>query len=139
MVQEAKDRAPSGIAGLDQVLGGGLPRDRVYLVEGSILVLAQHGHTGGRLASPVDLSYIADTVLLFRHFEYGGEVRKALAVGKRRSGPHENTIRELRITGSGLQVGEPLREFEGVLSGEPRYVGEMIRGAEGRRPRKRRP
>jgi circadian clock protein KaiC len=71
----------------------------------------------------VDITYLADTVLLLRYFETAGEVRRALSVVKKRAGAHENTIRELRITQNGISVGLPLVEFEGILSGEPRYVG----------------
>ena len=73
---------------------------------------------------PVDLSYLADTVLLLRYFEALGEVRKALSVIKKRTGDHERTIREFRITAKGLQVGEPLKKFQGVLTGVPEYLGQ---------------
>ena len=70
--------------------------------------------------APVDLSYLSDTVVSLRYFEALGEVRQALAVIKKRSGRHERTIRELNlITGKGLSVGEPIRDFQGVLSGVP--------------------
>jgi circadian clock protein KaiC len=70
----------------------------------------------------VDLSYIADAVLLFRYFEATGRVRKAISVVKKRSGSHESTIRELLLGPSGVQVGPPLSQFEGVLSGNPRLI-----------------
>jgi circadian clock protein KaiC len=82
----------------------------------TVLVVAEHGITGDGLKAPVDVSYLADTVLVLRYFEAGGEVRRALAVVKRRSGPHEHTIHELRI-GPGITVGSSLKEFEGVLAG----------------------
>ncbi len=84
----------------------------------SILTLAQSGMVG-TMASPVDVSYLADTVILLRYFEAFGQVRKAIAVVKKRSGAHEDTIRELRMDSQGLQIGEPLREFRGILSGVP--------------------
>lgn len=81
-----------------------------------LLVVAEHGLTGDGLKPPVDVSYLADTVIVLRYFEAGGEVRRALSVVKRRNGPHERTVHELRI-GPGLTVGKPLTEFEGVLAG----------------------
>lgn len=90
----------------------------------TLLVLAQHGIVGNMMPMPVDLSYLADTVLLLRYFEALGEVRKALSVIKKRTGDHERTIREFRITVKGLQVGEPLKKFQGVLTGVPEYLGQ---------------
>jgi circadian clock protein KaiC len=92
--------------------------------------MAQHGLIGQNGAvSPVDASYLADTVLMTRYFETAGMVRQALSVIKKRTGRHERTIRELRLeTGKGIHVGEPLHEFDGVLSGTPHYVGDAIRG-----------
>lgn len=75
------------------------------------------------MSSPVDVSYLADNVLLLRYFEAGGEVRQALSVVKRRSGPHERSIRELRIRHGKLSIGEPLKDFTGVLTGTPVYHG----------------
>ena len=89
----------------------------------TLLVLAQYGIVGTTMAVPVDLSYLADTVLLLRFFESAGDVRKALSVVKKRTGNHERTIREFRITSNGIQVGEPLRQFQGVLTGVPQYIG----------------
>lgn len=89
----------------------------------SILVLAQYGILGGSMNSPVDVSYLADTVILLRFFEAGGKVRKAISVVKKRSGGHEETIRELRIGPGRITVGEPLTDFQGVLSGTPTYIG----------------
>jgi circadian clock protein KaiC len=87
----------------------------------TIVLMTQHGIVG-EMQVPLDASYLADTVLLLRYFEAQGEVRQAISVIKKRTGKHERTIREMRIDG-GIQVGEPLREFEGVLLGSPRYVG----------------
>jgi circadian clock protein KaiC len=75
------------------------------------------------MLAPVDTTYLADTVILFRYFEAAGAVRQALAVVKKRSGKHERTIRELRLDGS-IMVGEPLRDFQGILSGIPTYQGK---------------
>jgi circadian clock protein KaiC len=71
----------------------------------------------------MSLSYLIDTVVLFRFFEYQGAIHRALSVVKRRGGPHESTIRELILGPNGIAVGEPLRQFRGVLSGLPVYEG----------------
>ena len=80
----------------------------------------------GRAAmqTPVDTSYLADTVILFRYFEATGEVRQAISVVKKRSGRHERTIREFWMGDGGIMVGEPLRDFHGVLSGTPTLFAE---------------
>ncbi len=88
----------------------------------TFLVLAQHGLVG-QMESPVDTTYLADTVVLFRYFEAAGEVRQAISVIKKRSGKHERTIRELRLGADGIKIGAPLKEFQGVLSGVPTYRG----------------
>jgi circadian clock protein KaiC len=94
----------------------------------TIVTLAQSGFLGAR-DSPVDISNLIDTVLLFRYFEAAGEVRQALSVIKKRTGPHERTIRELQLGPSGVQIGEPLRGFEGVLTGRPTFThGKLLRG-----------
>jgi circadian clock protein KaiC len=89
----------------------------------TFLTVAQHGLVGD-MKSPVDVTYLADTVVLLRYFEALGKVRRAVSVIKKRSGPHEETIREFRLTGKGLEVGEPLSEFQGVLRGVPVFVGK---------------
>jgi len=90
----------------------------------TILVMAQHGLVGV-VESPIDISYLSDAVLLLRFFEAQGRVYKAISVLKKRVGAHEDTIRELRLSAQGLQVGEPLRDFQGVMSGIPTYVGSQ--------------
>jgi circadian clock protein KaiC len=87
----------------------------------TILVMAQHGMIGGTQA-PLDVSFLADTIILLRYFEAAGEVRKAISVLKNRSGRHETTIREYHLDG-GMSVGPPIKEFQGVLTGVPRYLG----------------
>jgi circadian clock protein KaiC len=84
----------------------------------TIMILAQGGFLNG-LRSPVDLTYLADTVIILRHFETGGSIRQAISVAKKRSGGHERTIREFKVTETGLWVGEPLLQFRGVLTGVP--------------------
>lgn len=88
----------------------------------TFMTVAQHGLVGD-MQSPVDITYLADTVILLRYFEAAGRVRRAVSIIKKRSGFHENTIREFRIADSGLTVGEPLVEFRGVLRGVPDYAG----------------
>jgi circadian clock protein KaiC len=89
----------------------------------TIMVLAQHGLLG-QMQTPVDLSYLSDTVVMLRYFEAAGRVRRALSVVKKRSGTHENSIREFRLTSEGLKVGPPLTQFSGILTGIPTYVGD---------------
>jgi circadian clock protein KaiC len=91
----------------------------------TLMTVAQHGFVGTNIDTPVDVSYLADTVLLFRYFEAAGEVRQALSVIKKRSGEHERTIRELVIKNGAIMVGTVLTEFDGVLTGAPNYRGEM--------------
>jgi circadian clock protein KaiC len=89
----------------------------------TILVLAQHGLVASAEA-PVDLSYLSDTVVSLRYFEAYGEVKQAISIIKKRSGVHEKTIREFKLeTGKGIRVGEPLRDFQGVLTGVPAFRG----------------
>lgn len=91
----------------------------------TFLTVAQHGLVGD-MKSPVDVTYLADTVILLRYFEASGRVRRAISVVKKRIGNHEDTIREYRISERGIDLGEPLRNFHGVLRGVP----EMIDGGE---------
>lgn len=90
----------------------------------ALMTLIQHGLVGENVQTPAELSFLADTLILLRYFEARGEVRKALSVFKKRAGTHEPTIRELSMTSGGIQVGEPLRDFEGVLTGVPHFVGD---------------
>jgi circadian clock protein KaiC len=91
----------------------------------TLMTVAQHGFVGTNIDTPVDVSYLADTVLLFRYFEAAGEVRQALSVIKKRSGEHERTIRELVMKNGTIAVGEVLKDFEGVLTGVPKYRGDF--------------
>ena len=90
----------------------------------TVLTLAQASLFGGGTQAPVDLSYLADTVLVQRFFEAGGAIRNAIAVMKKRYGNHERTLREYRIGPNGIVLGEPLTAFRGVLTGVPEYRGE---------------
>jgi circadian clock protein KaiC len=89
----------------------------------TFLTVAQHGLVGD-MKAPVDVTYLADTVILLRYFEAVGEVRRAMSVIKKRSGPHEKTIREFTIDDAGLSVGPALTQFHGVLRGVPNFVGQ---------------
>jgi circadian clock protein KaiC len=88
----------------------------------SILVMAQQGLIG-QMHSPIDLSYLTDTVVLLRYFEFHGAVKKAISVIKKRSGAHEETIREFGLGPGGVFVGPALTAFQGVLTGVPTYTG----------------
>ena len=90
----------------------------------TLLTLAQHGVFGEVAEDQPEVSYIADTLILLRFFEATGEVRKTISVLKKRSGHHEQTIREFQIMDQGVRVGQPLSEFQGILTGVPTYIGE---------------
>jgi circadian clock protein KaiC len=99
----------------------------MYLNERGVLtlmVLAQHGLMGASMQTPIDVTYLADAVIVLRYFEAFGRVRQAMAVVKKRSGAHERSIREFRISSEGIQIGQPLTEFDGVLTGVPRFTGK---------------
>jgi circadian clock protein KaiC len=98
----------------------------------TLLVVAQHGLVGQSMMSPVDVSYLADSVILMRYFELAGEIRKAVSVVKKRSGMHEKAIRPFAIGADGLMVGPPLAEFHGVLSGTP-LLDTNVSGVPGER------
>lgn len=89
----------------------------------TMITLAQHGMIG-TMVSPVDLTYLADTVVLTRFFESMGAIKKAISVIKKRTGAHESTIREFSIGTSGVRVGKALTEFQGILTGVPRFHGD---------------
>jgi len=78
---------------------------------------------GAALKTPIDASYMADNVLLFRYFETSGEIRQAISMVKKRTGKHERTIREFSLSSAGLEIGSPLIDFHGVLGGTPHYRG----------------
>jgi circadian clock protein KaiC len=90
----------------------------------SILVVGQYGLVGS-MQTPIDMSYLSDSVILLRYFEAAGSVHQAISILKKRTGDHERTIREFRIGPGGLQLGEPLEGFQGVLTGVPVYKGEI--------------
>ena len=123
-----------------------MPEDRFLIIQlheilsylgqqgvATILVGAHQGIVGGAMISPVDASYLADAVVLLRFYEAHGEVCQAISVVKKRGGRHERTIRDYRLTAKGIEIGEPLRRFRGVLTGVPIPVDEKG-GAGDRRP-----
>jgi circadian clock protein KaiC len=91
----------------------------------TILTVAQQGFIGN-MQSPVDVSYLADTLLVFRYFEFAGKIHQALSVVKKRSGPHERSIRELIFGNGRIFVGPPLKNFKAVLSGTPTFTGSNL-------------
>ena len=92
----------------------------------TLLVLAQMGLVGSAMQTPIDVSYLADNILVLRYFEAQGQVRQAISMMKKRSGGHERSIRELRLGPDTIHVGKPLSDFHGVLSGSPTSLGPMM-------------
>ncbi len=92
----------------------------------TIVVGVHQGILGGNMSSTIDASYLADNVLLLRHFEFNGEVRQAISVFKKRGSVHERSIREYAITGQGIRVGGVLEQFHGVLTGVPTFEGNKL-------------
>jgi circadian clock protein KaiC len=90
----------------------------------TFLTVAQHGLMG-EMRAPIDLTYLADTVILLRYFEAIGEVRRAISIVKKRTSAHETTIREYRMHSKGISLGQPLTNFHGVLRGVPEIVGGL--------------
>lgn len=100
-----------------------------YLGEKGVITMLVGVHPsmiGNIMSSAGETSYLADNVILLRHFEYHGEVRQAISVFKKRAGPHERTIREFSITNEGIRVGPILRDFHGVLTGVPKFEGKHL-------------
>jgi circadian clock protein KaiC len=132
-VREAVDRGVRVIV-IDSLNGylNAMPEERFLIIQlhellsylnqkgvASFLVVAQHGLVGVNMSAPVDVSYLADTVIVLRYYEVFGTVKKAISVLKRRSGNHDRTIRDFEISSSGIEVGEPLRGLRGVFTGIP--------------------
>jgi circadian clock protein KaiC len=98
----------------------------------TFLIVAQHGVLGTSMTNPVDASYLADSVILLRYFEHKGSVKKAISVIKKRTGGHEESIRQLWFDRHGIHLGEPLLQLRGVLTGVPMEVGSHSASAEPR-------
>jgi circadian clock protein KaiC len=90
----------------------------------TLMISAHHGLIGSNMQAPVDISYLADAVVLMRYFEAKGEVRQAISVVKKRGGRHERSIREFRMADGRIQIGKPLKDFHGVLTGVPVFEGK---------------
>jgi len=134
MVREAVERDHATVIVIDSLNGylNAMPEERFLTIQlhelltylgrqgvCTLMVVAQHGMMGSSMQSPVDASYLADSVVLFRYFEFRGKVKKAVSVLKKRSGAHEESIRELRFDRTGISVSEPLSDFHGILTGVP--------------------
>ncbi len=135
-VRESVEKKGNGIVVIDSLNGylNAMPSERFLVLHlhellaylgqrgaTTFLVVAQHGLVTSNPEGPLDASYLADTVLMLRYFEAFGEVRKAISVIKKRTGKHELSIRELILDGR-LTIGEPIREFQGVLTGAPTWI-----------------
>jgi circadian clock protein KaiC len=89
----------------------------------TILILTQQGVLGANMPVPVDVSYLADAIMLLRYFEFAGEIKQTISLVKKRTGYHERLMREFRISSDGIHIGEPLKQFQGILTGVPVYTG----------------
>ena len=148
-VRRAVEQNHAAVVVIDSLNGylNGMPSERFLLIHMrellaylgqkgvvTVLTIAQHGMLGNSMQSPVDVSFLADTVILLRFFESAGAMRQAISVVKKRSGAHERTLREMKIGPKGMQIGEVLEDFQGVLTGVPRYRGkdERLLGPNGK-------
>jgi len=138
-VRQAVDRDKAAIVIIDSLNGylAAMPNERFLIIQlhemltflgqrgvATVMIGAHQGLIGMNMTSPVDASYLADAVLLLRYFEDRGEIRQAISVIKKRGGEHERTIREFGMRGGRLQIGDPLHNFRGVLSGIPTLEGQ---------------
>jgi len=138
-VQRAVEQQQASLIVIDSLNGylNGMPSERFLLIhlhellnylgqQGivTLMTVAQHGMLGPAMNAPLDVSFLADTVILLRFFEALGRVRQAVSVVKKRHGFHERTLRELRFGSHGMEIGNVLEEFHGVLTGVPRYRGK---------------
>jgi circadian clock protein KaiC len=137
-IRQAVDHRHVKVVVIDSLNGylNAMPEERFLIIQlhelltylgrrgvATILIGAQQGLIGNQMSTPVDASYLADAVILLRYFESRGEVRQAISVVKKRGSWHERTIREFRLDGGRIAVGEPLRDFRGILTGVPIYEG----------------
>ena len=135
LVREAVEQLKTRLLVIDSLNGylNAVPEERFLLLHlhellaylgqngiATILVFAQHGLVGP-MQSTIDVSYLADTVVLLRYFEAKGKIHKAISIVKKRSGEHETAIRSMQMGKSGLQIGETLENYRGVLSGIPNF------------------
>jgi len=149
IVRTAAERDDASIVVIDSLNGylNAMPHDKLLSVQlhelltflgqcdiATILVSVQRGLIGSHMDSPVDASYLADTVVLLRYFEAQGAVRGAISVLKKRSGEHERAIRQFEIVHGGVRVGPPLGHLHGVLTGVPRFAGGDLPELDGDKP-----
>lgn len=138
IVRDSVEKDGVGVVIIDSLIGliNAMPEEKMLLTQlhellsylnqmgvTTLMTMVQHGLLGN-MSNPADLSYLADTLLLLRYFEFEGEVCQAISVLKKRTGPHERTIRQVKVAQGGVEVGKPLRDFHGVLTGVPQYVGK---------------
>ena len=141
-VQQAVDEGQARLVVIDSLNGymNAMPEERFLTAQlhelltylgrrgvTTILVVAQHGMLGANMRTPVDTSYLADSVVLFRYYEHLGKVKKAISVIKKRSGPHEESIRELMFDANGIHLSAPLENFHGILTGVPTEAQPLTR------------
>jgi circadian clock protein KaiC len=141
LVRNCVERDGARLIVIDSLSGffNAMPEDRLLVVQLHelftflrqkgvvvLITLPQHGLVGPNVGTPIEVSYLADTVVLLRYFEADGEIRKAISVVKKRSGLHERFIRELAVDRAGVRVGPPLHGFQGVLSGDPIFSGDAL-------------
>ena len=137
-IRRAVEHQQASIVVIDSLNGylNAMPEERFLIIQlhelltylgqagvATILIGAHQGLIGGQMITPVDASYLADAVILMRYYETKGEVRQAISVVKKRGGAHERTIREFRLESGRISVGQPLRDFRGVLTGVPIFEG----------------
>jgi circadian clock protein KaiC len=145
-IQRAVDRQHATVVVIDSLNGylNAMPEERFLTIQlhelltylgqagvATLLIGAHQGLIGGPMIAPVDASYLADAVILLRYFEAKGEVRQAISVVKKRGGAHERTIREFKMQDGRITVGQPLRDFRGVLTGVPIHEGVSDQRKEG--------
>jgi circadian clock protein KaiC len=141
-IQQSVEKRQASIVVIDSLNGylNAMPEERFLVIQlhelltylgqagvATILIGAHQGLVGSQMVTPVEASYLADAVVLMRYFETRGEIRQAISVFKKRGGAHERTIRPFRLTSKGIEVGSPLREFRGVLTGVPTIESEGTR------------
>jgi circadian clock protein KaiC len=138
-IRRAIDPPGASVVVIDSLNGylNAMPEERFLIIQlhelltflgqagvATLLIGAHQGLIGGQMNTPVDASYLADAVILMRYFEAKGEVRQAISVVKKRGGAHERSIREFLLGEGGITVGQPLKDFRGVLTGMPVFEGD---------------
>lgn len=139
LIRESVERDHVSIVVIDSLNGylNAMPGERFLLIQmhellsflgqkgiATLMTSAHHGLIGSNMSTPVDISYLADAVILMRYFEARGEVRLAISVVKKRGGAHERSIREFKMADGRIQIGKPLKDFHGVLTGVPVFQGD---------------